>query len=151
MKKFRFSLETVQNIRATQENRAREEYAQAVRLMEELQERRRQIQEAIGENLERGRKAFGERPHSGFLASLQQTLRDLRISMEVLEPESQKLQASVDEKWELLMKARQKREVMDKLEEKQRSAYEQAEAREEQLAVDELSTQREAAGWAPKI
>tara|TARA_B100000686_G_C16666677_1_gene903997 strand:- start:744 stop:1199 length:456 start_codon:yes stop_codon:yes gene_type:complete len=151
MKKFRFSLETVQNIRATQENRAREEYAQAVRLMEELQERRRQIQEAIGENLERGRKAFGERPHSGFLASLQQTLRDLRISMEVLEPESQKLQASVDEKWELLMKARQKREVMDKLEEKQRSAYEQEEAREEQLAVDELSTQREAAGLAPKI
>ena len=151
MKKFRFSLETVQNIRATQENRAREEYAQAVRLMEELQERRRQIQEAIGENLERGRKAFGERPHSGVLASLQQTLRDLRISMEVLEPESQKLQTAVDEKWELLMKARQKREVMDKLEEKQRSAYEQAEAREEQLAVDELSTQREVAGLAPKI
>ena len=151
MKKFRFSLETVQNIRATQENRAREEYAQAVRLMEELQERRRQIQEAIGENLERGRKAFGERPHSGFLASLQQTLRDLRISMEVLEPESQKLQTAVDEKWELLMKARQKREVMDKLEEKQRSAHEQEEAREEQLAVDELSTQREVAGLAPKI
>lgn len=151
MKKFSFSLETVQNIRATQEDRAREDYAQAVRLMEELQERRRQIQEAISENLERGRKAFGERPNSGFLANLQQTLRDLRQSVEMLEPESQKLQTVVDEKWELLMKARQKREVMDKLEEKQRAAHKQGEAREEQLAMDELSTLREATGLTPEI
>lgn len=81
----------------------------------------------------------------------QNTRQALREQLKMLEPYTAKLQAWVDERHAHLVAARQRRESLDKLEEKQRLAHNHHEARQEQLSVDEMAGQRSAAKSAGKL
>ena len=68
-----------------------------------------------------------------------------------LEPEVQRLQEEADAKWQVLLQARQRREALDKLKEKQQAAHLKEGARTEQKAIDEMVVLRAAAGLSQKL
>ncbi|MSU42260.1 MAG: flagellar export protein FliJ [Pedosphaera sp.] len=151
MKPYRFTLQSVLGLRENEEVQAQESYAQALRVMEEHTARRRAVEMAIEANHEQCRRACAGRTSSEDLMRFQNTRQALREQLKMLEPYTAKLQAWVDERHAHLVAARQRRESLDKLEEKQRLAHNHHEARQEQLSVDEMAGQRSAAKSAGKL
>ena len=75
----------------------------------------------------------------------------MRAQLETLDPEVQRLQEEADAKWQVLLQARQRREALDKLKEKQQAAHLKEGARTEQKAIDEMVVLRAAAGHYQKL
>ena len=151
MKPFRFNLTTVLDVRSNEEQAAREVYTGAQEALEAVLIQRRALEEAIESNLATCQRAFDGQVASGTIAHLQTALRELRTQVEQMEPEVQQLQAEADAKWQLLLQATQRREVLEKLKDKQQAAHLREEARSEQRAIDEMVLLREAAGLAQKL
>ena len=63
----------------------------------------------------------------------------------------QRLQEEADAKWQALLQARQRREALDKLKEKQHAVHLKEGARTEQKAIDEMVLLRVAAGHDQKL
>ncbi len=142
MKRFEFNLQSVRDLRDSEESRARAEYAQAMRLMEAFNVRRREIEQAIEDNLKESRQECGRPTRSDLLTSLRDMLAALKDRIKALEPEEAELKKLVASKWENLVAARQKREMLDKLRDKQKRAHDQHSERREQKDIDEMATQR---------
>jgi flagellar export protein FliJ len=142
MKRFEFNLQSVRDLRDSEESRARAEYAQAMRLMEAFNIRRREIEQAIEDNLKECREECGRPTRSDLLTSLRDMLVALKDRIKALEPEEAELKKLVASKWENLVAARQKREALDKLRDKQKRAHDQHSERREQKDIDEMATQR---------
>ena len=68
-----------------------------------------------------------------------------------LEPIVAERQELVDTKWKELLAARQRREALEKMRDKQLAEFEQGAARAEQKNIDEMVLLREAGGFAQKI
>lgn len=151
MKPFNFSLGTVLQVRETEEQQARENHATAQEALEALLMQQRLVEEAIESNLAACRQAFDGQVHSGTIAHLQAALRELRVQLEAFQPEVQRLSAEAQARWQELLQARQRRESLEKLKDKQYTAHRQHEARTEQQAIDELVLLREAAGLNHKL
>jgi len=151
MKPFNFSLGTVLQVRETEEQQARENHATAQEALDALLMQQRLVEEAIESNLAACRQAFDGQVRSGTIAHLQAALRELRVQLEAFQPEVQRLSAEAQARWQELLQARQRRESLEKLKEKQHTAHRQHEARTEQQAIDELVLLREAAGLNHKL
>ena len=151
MKPFQFSLNTVLDVRSNEEQIARAAQAVAQEALEAILMQRRSVEEAIESNLSACRQAFDGQVKSGTIAQLQSALRELRAQLETLEPEVQRLQKEADAKWQALLQARQRREALDKLKEKQQAAHLKEGARTEQKAIDEMVVLRAAAGHNQKL
>ena len=83
---------------------------------------------------------------SGRVVQLRTMLEVLREKLKAMEPEAAELKVVLDEKWQELVMARQKREAMDKLQDRKKEAHEREVAREEQLGLDEMISLRESRG-----
>jgi len=151
MKPFNFSLKTVLEVRSKEEQVASDEYARARSEAEALQLHWRALDEAVDANLAACRSAFDGQAQSGDLAQLQGSLRSLRAQLAELEPELLRLQGVMDEKWQLLLEARQRREALEKMRDKKEALHQRAASRKEQNAIDEMVLLREASGVATKI
>ena len=151
MKPFQFSLNTVLDVRSNEEQIAREVQAVAQEALEAILMQRRSVEEAIESNLSACRQAFDGQVKSGIIAQLQSALRELRVQLETLEPEVQRLQEEADAKWQELLQARQRREALEKLKDKQHSVHLKHEEFTEQQAIDEMALLREAAGHNQKL
>ncbi len=151
MKRFEFNLQSVRDLRDSEESRARAEYAQAMRLMEAFNIRRREIEQAIEDNLKESRQECGRLTRSDLLTSLRDMLAALKDRIKALEPEEAELKKLVANKWENLVAARQKRETLDKLRDKQKRAHDQHSERCEQKDIDEMATQRASSRTAPHM
>ena len=151
MQPFQFSLNTVLDVRSNEEQIASEAYAVAQEALEAILMQRRLVEQAIESNLSACRQAFDGQVKSGTIAQLQSALRELRAQLEMLEPEVQRLQEEADVKWEVLLQARQRREALDKLKEKQHATHLKEGARTEQKAIDEMVLLRVAAGHNQKL
>ena len=151
MKPFNLSLGTVLQVRETEEQQARENHATAQEALDALLMQQRLVEEAIESNLAACRQAFDGQVRSGTIAHLQAALRELRVQLEAFQPEVQRLSAEAQARWQELLQARQRRESLEKLKEKQHTAHRQHEARTEQQAIDELVLLREAAGLNHKL
>ena len=149
MKRFEFNLQSVRDLRDSEESRARAEYAQAMRLMEAFNIRRREIEQAIEDNLKECREECGRPTRSDLLTSLRDMLVALKDRIKALEPEEAELKKLVASKWKNLVTARQKREALDKLRDKQKQAYDHQSERHEQKVIDEMATQRAASRTSP--
>jgi len=57
----------------------------------------------------------------------------------------------MDEKWQLLLEARQRREALEKMRDKKQALHQREARRTEQNAIDEMVLLREASGMATKI
>jgi flagellar export protein FliJ len=82
---------------------------------------------------------------------LQGSLRSLRAQLAELEPELLRLQGVMDEKWQLLLEARQRREALEKIRDKKQTLHQYEARRTEQNAIDEMVLLREANGLATKF
>ena len=151
MKRFEFNLQSVRDLRDSEESRARAEYAQAMRLMEAFNVRRREIEQAIEDNLKESRRECGRPTRSDVLTSLHDMLVALKDRIKALEPEEAELKKLVASKWENLVAARQKREALDKLRDKQRQAYDHQVGRHEQADIDEMATLRASSRTSPHM
>ena len=151
MKPFNFSLSTVLQVRETEEQQARENHATAQEALDALLMQQRLVEEAIESNLAACRQAFDGQVRSGTIAHLQAALRELRVQLEAFQPEVQRLSTEAQARFQELLQARQRRESLEKLKDKQHTAHRQYEARTEQQALDELVLLRETAGQNPKL
>ena len=151
MKPFNFSLSTVLQVRETEEQQARENHATAQEALDALLMQQRLVEEAIESNLAACRQAFDGQVRSGTIAHLQAALRELRVQLEAFQPEVQRLSTDAQARFQELLQARQRRESLEKLKDKQHTAHRQHEARTEQQAIDELVLLREAAGLNHKL
>ncbi|HCU87777.1 MAG TPA: hypothetical protein DGP39_09625 [Verrucomicrobiales bacterium] len=151
MKPFNFSLSTVLQVRETEEQQARENHATAQEALDALLMQQRLVEEAIESNLAACRQAFDGQVRSGTIAHLQAALRELRVQLEAFQPEVQRLSTEAQARFQELLQARQRRESLEKLKDKQHTAHRQHEARTEQQAIDELVLLREAAGLNHKL
>ena len=151
MKPFNFSLSTVLQVRETEEQQARENHATAQEAVDALLMQQRLVEEAIESNLAACRQAFDGQVRSGTIAHLQAALRELRVQLEAFQPEVQRLSTEAQARFQELLQARQRRESLEKLKDKQHTAHRQHEARTEQQAIDELVLLRETAGLNHKL
>ncbi len=151
MKRFEFNLQSVRDLRDSEEGRARAEYAQAMRLMEVFNVRRREIEQAIEDNLKENRQECGRPTRSDVLTTLRDMLAALKDRIKALEPEEAELKKLVASKWENLVAARQKREALDKLRDKQKQAHDHQVGRLEQADIDEMAIQRASSRTPPHM
>lgn len=150
MKPFQFSLQAVAAVRENEETRAGEAYARAVRLRREVAIKQQEIENGIQENLVECGQAFGQGVHAEKVVQIHATLRVLRARLKEFSTEADRLQAAVDEKWRQLVLARQRREVVGKLHDRQLAAHQAEDARTGQLGMDEMATLRAAGALAYK-
>ena len=75
----------------------------------------------------------------------------MRVQLEAFQPEVQRLSTEAQSRFQELLQARQRRESLEKLKDKQHTAHRQHEARTEQQAIDELVLLRETAGLNHKL
>ena len=151
MKPFDFKLKTVLEVRVNEEARASEVHSEAKKFLEEALRQYRAVEEAIESNLTACKQAFEGRAASETLSHLQTALRELRRQLGDLEPTVAERQALVDTRWKELLQARQRREALEKMRDRQQSEFEQGLARSEQRAIDEMVLLREAGGFGKKL
>lgn len=151
MKQFQFSLNTVLGVRSNEEQLAAERHATAQEALEAILMQRQLVEEAIHSNLAACQQAFDGQVKSGTIAHLQAALKELRAQLEAFIPELRRLQAEADAKWQALLQARQRREALEKLKDKQHSVHLKHEEFTEQQAIDEMVLLREAAGHNQKL
>ena len=140
MKPFRFPLQAVLTLRMNQENKALETFARALAVFERLAAQVRTLQGEIDGVLGQRRDLLRHAAPARDVQQLQQALRGLQQNLRGYQAEMEKAKAVMDEKAQALAEARQKREVVEKLEEKQMASYEARFARAEQKSLDEFAT-----------
>ena len=151
MRTFKFSLKTVLGVRSTEEQRASEAHATAQEALEAVLLQRRLVEDAIESNLAACQQAFDGQVKSGTIAHLQSALKQLRAQLEAFLPEVQRRQAEADAKWRELLQARQRREALEKLRDKQHTAHLKHAERTEHQAIDEMVLLRETSGLNHKL
>lgn len=151
MKPFEFKLKTVLEVRVNEETRSGKLYSESKTFLEEALTQQCAVEEAIESNLIACQQAFDGQAATGTLARLQTALRELRGQLSELEPIVAERQELVDTKWKELLAARQRREALEKMRDKQLAEFEQGVARAEQKKIDEMVLLREAGGFAQKI
>jgi flagellar protein FliJ len=139
MKKFRFPLQTVLTFRTNQEDRAREAYSLSQAELRKIMQNWQELEQEIELLFQRRRQVWSGGATSDQIQQMQQTLRALQEKLRHCQSELAKQQSVVDEKWKILLETRQKRESMEKLQEKQRAGHQLEAARMEQHLADEIA------------
>lgn len=150
MKPFQFSLQAVATVRENEETRAREAYAHAVRLHRQVVVKQQEIEGGIQENLAECGQAFDQGANAEKVVHIQAILRVLRARLKEFSEDVARLQRAVDEKWRQLVLARQRREVVGKVHDRQLAAHEAEAVRTDQLSMDEMAALRGAGALAYK-
>ncbi len=151
MKSFDFKLKTVLEVRVNEEVRAGEVHSEAKSFLEEALSQYQAVEEAIESNLIACKQAFEGQVASGTLSHLQTALRELRRQLEDLEPVVVERQSLVDTSCKELLQARQRREALEKMRDRQQDEFEQDLVRSEQQAIDEMVLLREAGGFGQRL
>lgn len=140
MKPFRFSLQAVLTVRLNQENKALEAFAFAQAEFEKISARFQKVQAEIEDVFARRRASFKTTANSLEIQQLLQGLRALQDASRKIQAELQNAKTIVEEKSRTLVGARQQREVVEKVQEKQLAIHRLQTARDEQKVLDELAT-----------
>lgn len=141
MKPFRFPLQTLRTLRQHKEEEAREKYAKTLRACEAAAA---QVQAASVE-LTGCWKALCEKLAAGVagddLLRARAWCNVLELRVKERANALEQARHAVDGVWNELMEATRERETLDRFHDKRRRAYDRAEQREEQKALDELAIQ----------
>ena len=151
MKSFDFKLKTVLEVRVNEEVRASEVHSEAKSFLEEALSQYQAVEVAIESNLTACKQAFEGQVASGTLSHLQTALRELRRQLEDLEPVVAERQSLVDTRCKELLQARQRREALEKMRDRQQDEFEQDLVRSEQQTIDEMVLLREAGGFGQRL
>jgi flagellar export protein FliJ len=151
MKRFRFTLPALKTLRERRETEALEAYAKAVRLQHQAEAelaRARQTLEAtwleMQTCLNQGVTAFETIQIQAYSQQVQTHCREKETTLA-------KARQNVQRQCDLLMVARQKREVVDKFLERQKVRYQLEVRREEQKMLDELAGNKSASALTQNL
>ncbi len=150
MKPFRFPLQAVLTVRANQENKALEAFVRAQADFEKIAARHREIQREIEAVLHSRRDVLSKTVTSDEVQRMQQGLRLLQEVLRRCQSEMERAQTILEEKSRTLLQARQKREVVEKLQEKQLAGHVAKAAKVEQKMVDDFATLKSIGKFALK-
>ena len=132
MKRFRFSLETILELRLEEEQEAEIRLGQAMGEWNQLNEQKMQRLAVKEKSRRAGPVSSADLLQSGlYLARIDSEITDLQSRMDGMEPRLEELRAAYRE-------ARAKREGLDKLKEKRRSEYKELWKRAEAHNLDDL-------------
>ena len=112
--------------------------------------KQREIQGELEELFERRRDSLRKAVPSEEMHAMQLGHRALEEAMRLCRLELQKTQATLDEKSKALFQARQKREAIEKINEKQLAGYRAHVSRQEQKLADDLATMKSLGALALK-
>ncbi|MBI4659592.1 MAG: flagellar export protein FliJ [Verrucomicrobia bacterium] len=150
MKPFRFPLQAVLTLRLNQENKALEAFALAQAEVERNASQVRQLRQEIDETLACRRDVLKSAASSEDLQQIQHGLRTLQDALRRWQADLQKAQAVLDEKSQIMLKARQEREIVEKVYHRQLARHKVQAARLEQKALDEIATLKSIGNFALK-
>jgi flagellar FliJ protein len=146
MKRFRFSLQAVRELREAQEQAAQKAYADAVRACDETATRLvlldrdlQNVWHSLRHQSLSGMRADQMRHARAWSCILEEKQKDLMAELA-------RAQAQVDAAHAHLVTASRRRESMDRLFGRQRRAHQREQQREDQKFLDELATRN---AWEP--
>ena len=139
MKPFRFTLQAVLTVRLHRETKALEAFAFAQAQLERIAARFQQIQKEIDDAFECRRDALKSAASSEDLQQMQQGIRALQENSRRCRAELEKAQVIVEEKSRILLQARQEREVVEKVHQRQLTRHRLQATRMEQKGLDDLA------------
>lgn len=142
MKRFRFSLQAVLTIRANEEQKALEAFAHAQAEAERIAGQMRAVEKEINDLFGHRRDAFKRSTTSEELQQMQHGLLSLHIRLSQCQVAQQKAQEVLREKSSALLQARKKREVVEKVHDKQLAEFQAECARAEQKLLDDYAAMR---------
>lgn len=140
MKSFRFPLRAVLTVRLNQEAIALGAFAVAQAEFEKIAARCRRIQQEIEDAFVFRRNAFKSAASSEEVQQMQKGIRALHDALRRCQAELQQAQTILEEKSQALLEAKQKREVVEKVQQKQLARHQLQAARAEQKVLDEMAT-----------
>ncbi|MBM3832094.1 MAG: flagellar export protein FliJ [Verrucomicrobia bacterium] len=140
MKPFRFPLQAVRTVRVSQEQKALEAFSRAQAQVEQIATRKRGILSEIEGVYNQRRERLSRVASSEEIQVMQQGLRALHEALRRCQVELQAAEAILADKSKALLEARQKREVIEKLHDKQRASHLAEASKAEQRTSDEFAT-----------
>jgi flagellar protein FliJ len=149
MKRFRFTLQALQTVRQRQEQVALEQYSVAMQARLQAEAAFLAARSERDFAWEQHRKRLELGATAAQLAQLQAYCQAAELRCQESEVRLRAAEDEVHQKWQQFAEARKQREVVDKVEERQRRRYQRECAREEQKMLDELGL-RDYAGSALK-
>ncbi len=140
MNSFRFPLRAVLTVRLNQETIALAAFVSAQAGFEKIAARFRELQQEIEDAFAFRRNAFKSTASSEEVQQMQKGIRALHEAFRRCQAELHEAQASLEEKSRALLDAKQKREVVEKVQQKQLARHQLRAARVEQKTLDDLAT-----------
>jgi flagellar export protein FliJ len=150
MKAFRFPLQAVLTVRMDRETKALEAFALAQAKFEKIAAQFRQIQNEIEDLFDRRRATLRTIANSEDMQQLQSGLKALQEASRRCQAELEKAKAILDEKSRILLEARQEREIVEKVHQRQLARHQLQAARQEQRMLDDLATLKSMGDFALK-
>ncbi len=143
MKKFKFSLETVLNYKEQNENNLRAEHAAALqqvakqeKIIEEIRQKQKQTADELNEKRSRGFNALQMQTFEKYLNYLKGEMRKELQVLDILKKKEEERRAA-------LIAARTETKSISKLKEKRLTEYKKAEAKQEELDIEEFISRKE--------
>lgn len=143
MKKFKFSLETVLNYKEQNENNLRAEHAAALqqvakqeKIIEEIRQKQKQTADELNEKRSRGFNVLQMQTFEKYLNYLKGEMRKELQVLDILKKKEEERRAA-------LIAARTETKSISKLKEKRLTEYKKAEAKQEELDIEEFISRKE--------
>lgn len=143
MKKFKFSLETVLNYKEQNENNLRAEHAAALqqvakqeKIIEEIRQKQKQTADELNEKRSGGFNVLQIQTFEKYLNYLKGELKKELQVLDILKKKEEERRAA-------LIAARTETKSISKLKEKRLTEYKKAEAKQEELDIEEFISRKE--------
>lgn len=143
MKKFKFSLETVLNYKEQNENNLRAEHAAALqqvakqeKKIEEIRQKQKQTADELNEKRSSGFNVLQIQTFEKYLNYLKGELKKELQVLDILKKKEEERRAA-------LIAARTETKSISKLKEKRLTEYKKAEAKQEELDIEEFISRKE--------
>lgn len=143
MRRFKFRLQTVLNHRETIERLREQDFATASGILRTLEAKLEALREEFRRILQgRPGSKSGEAFDPSVILDRERYLKTLEIAIAEAESRVSKARVVVEQTRQELVRARQAREAVTRLREKEHAAYLAEQLREEQTRLDEIATMR---------
>jgi len=143
LKKFKFSLETVLNYKEQNENNLRAEHAAALqqvakqeKIIEEIRQKQKQTADELNEKRSSGFNVLQIQTFEKYLNYLKGELKKELQVLDILKKKEEERRAA-------LIAARTETKSISKLKEKRLTEYKKAEAKQEELDIEEFISRKE--------
>ncbi len=142
MKAFHFSLEAVRTLRQRQENEALEQYSRALMVRQQAIDALDSARDRIQAHWAETRQRLSSQCSASQLSQLQDHGRVLERRQQECVAALRAAERGVNAASQLMLLARQQREIVDKFRDKQLAKHQRLEALEGQKLIDELAARR---------